>query len=98
MERSSVLDSIPEEGNNSIGKEKSSIQGGSEKSISNLQVQCPLLSIDVNFGPNMHDKLTVYKGDDLSIIAHEFAVKHTLSESLENKLYMMLDEQVKSIS
>jgi hypothetical protein len=57
----------------------------------------PLLSIDVNFGPNMHDKITVYLGDNLKQLAHEFTVKHKLTKALENKLFNMLEDQVKKL-
>ena len=88
FDKSSVLDSIPEEGNNSEVRSRSP-QGVGER--------IPMLSIDVNFGVNLHDKITVYSGDNLRKLANEFTSKHNLSKALENKLLNMLEEQVKSI-
>ena len=88
FEKSAILDSIPEEGNNSEVRSRSP-QGVGEK--------IPMLSIDVNFGVNMHDKITVFTGDNLKKLANEFTVKHNLSKALEGKLLNMLEEQVKSI-
>lgn len=88
LEKSKILDSIPEEGNNSDVRSRSP-QGVAER--------IPMLSIDVNFGVNMHDKITVYSGDNLKQLAGDFTVKHNLSKALEVKLLNMLEEQVKSI-
>ena len=96
LENTTLLDSIPEEMNNSNNRINKTPNGGSDASNEAAQ-QIPLLSIDVNFGPNMHDKITVFANDDLKKLAYEFKQKHNLSDLLENKLYGMLSEQVKSL-
>ena len=96
LENTTLLDSIPEEMNNSNNRINKTPNGGSDASNEVAQ-QIPLLSIDVNFGPNMHDKITVFANDDLKKLAYEFKQKHNLSDLLENKLYGMLSEQVKSL-
>ena len=85
----SILDSIPEE-TTPVEVSARIPQGSAE--------QVPLLSIDVNFGPNLHDKITVFAGDDLKLLANEFTNKHGLSKALENKLLSMLQEQVRSLA
>lgn len=85
----SILDSIPEEP--TPVEVSARIPQSSAETI-------PLLSIDVNFGPNLHDKITVFAGDDLKQLAREFTSKHGLSNALENKLLSMLQEQVRSLS
>lgn len=95
FEVATVLDEIPEETSNSLTKQKSP-QRGSDESHDNSE-QIPLLSIDVNFGLDKHDKITVFQNDDLKKLANDFKTRHGLSKSLEDKLYGMLSEQVKSI-
>lgn len=84
------LHSIPEEVNTvAVEQSMKPPQGTLEK--------VPLLSIDVNFGPEMHDKITVYQGDDLKQLANEFKTKNGLTKMLESKLLSMLQEQVKNL-
>jgi hypothetical protein len=63
-----------------------------------LAESIPLLSIEVNFGNDMSDKITVFTGDNLKVLSLNFAKKHKLSTTLEQKLENMLYEQVKNLS
>ena len=106
FDSSAVLEDIPEEINTVItpstplsqnNMSNKTAQGGAEPSSTD-NTPVPLLSIDVNFGPEMHDKITVFANDDLNELAKTFAKKHNLPPNLEDKLQRMLNEQVNSIS
>lgn len=46
----------------------------------------------------MHDRITVFTGDNLKVLSSSFSKKHKLSSALEEKLEKMLYEQVKNLS
>ena len=58
----------------------------------------PLLSIDVNFGEDLDDKIEIYSGDNLKQLSEEFSIKHNLTPAMKKKLMNMLEVQVDNLN
>ena len=55
------------------------------------------VGIDVNIDENRSDKIVIYSNDEPWLLAQAFAKKHSLSDELKEKLYVMIKAQINSI-
>ena len=57
----------------------------------------PILFVDINLGHNKIERITIYDGDNPTMIAHDFALAHNLSQKMFEKLQNMLKQQMAGI-
>ena len=56
----------------------------------------PLLFVDVNLG-SVSERITVMKGDTAESLTEEFSRKHDLDINMQQKLRLMLQQQIDGI-
>lgn len=62
-----------------------------------MQNQDPKLYVDVNIGKQGMERIVVYEGDTAEGLAKEFCEKNGLTEDMEEKLKMLLEQQIAGV-
>lgn len=57
----------------------------------------PKLYVDVNIGKQNMERIVVYEGDTAESLAKAFCQKNQLNEEMEEKLVVMLDQQIAGV-
>ena len=57
----------------------------------------PILFVDVNLGEDKVERLTVLEGDSAETVAKDFWIKHGLNDKMQEKLEIMLQDQMDGI-
>jgi hypothetical protein len=56
-----------------------------------------MLYVDVNLGNSGSQRIVVYEGDKAEELAHDFALKFNLDAQMQQKLSMMLQQQIAGV-
>lgn len=72
-------------------------QGKTQFPMPPLQNQDPKLYVDVNIGKQGMERIVVYEGDTAEGLAKEFCEKNGLTEDMEEKLRMLLEQQIAGV-
>ena len=67
-------------------------QGSNQQQLPAMQNQDPKLYVDVNIGKQGMERIVVYEGDTAEGLAKEFCEKNGLTEDMEEKLKMLLEQ------
>lgn len=72
-------------------------QGKAQFPMPPLPNQDPKLYVDVNIGKQGMERIVVYEGDTAEGLAKEFCEKNGLTEDMEEKLRMLLEQQIAGV-
>lgn len=65
--------------------------------ITRITIRKPILSVDVNLGEGVNEKLIVYQGENANEVSRRLVEKYNIDETLRSKFEMMLHTHIRSL-